>query len=75
MNNPYAKYFKEQTEKVEKDLKNMIDFFTTWKAVQKSWSYLLPIFSQKDIGIKMMEEHKLFFSLDDEYRETMDQAK
>ena len=42
---PFAKHFKERIDKLEKELKEMIVFFGSWKDLQKFWSYLLPIFS------------------------------
>jgi hypothetical protein len=49
----YARYFKERIDRLEKELKEMISFFHTWKALQKIWAYLIPIFSQKDLMSQM----------------------
>ena len=49
--NSYAKIYKDKIERLLKDLKFVVNFFTHWKDVQKYWAYLMPIYSQKDIAL------------------------
>lgn len=56
----YAKIFRDKIERLLKELKFVLNFFSYWKEVQKYWAYLLPIFSQKDIALSMPDAHEDF---------------
>jgi len=66
--NVFARVFKDKVERLSKELGFMIEFFTTWKNLQKYWAYLMPIFEQGDISNQMSTEYQSFKSIDSIYR-------
>lgn len=48
--NAFAKPFSERISKVEKEFRTIVDVLDEWIKTQKSWIYLEPIFSQKDLA-------------------------
>jgi dynein heavy chain len=56
--------FNERIFKIEKEFKTIVDVLEEWIKFQKSWIYLEPIFSQKDIADSMKTESVKFGALD-----------
>ena len=46
----HAKRYRHQIDRLLKTLKTMIKFFNIWKAVQKLWAYMTPIFHGSDLA-------------------------
>lgn len=48
--NAFAKPFSERIGKVEREFRTVVDVLDEWMKTQKSWIYLEPIFTQKDLA-------------------------
>jgi dynein heavy chain, axonemal len=66
--NVFAKVFSERIFKIEKEFRTIVDVLEEWIKTQKSWIYLEPIFSQKDLAEQMVTETVKFNTLDAFYK-------
>ncbi len=48
--NAFSKPFAERIQKVEREFRTVVDVLDEWIKTQRSWIYLEPIFSQKDLA-------------------------
>lgn len=48
--NAFAKPFAERITKIEREFRTVVDVLEEWIKTQRSWIYLEPIFSQKDLA-------------------------
>jgi hypothetical protein len=51
INSTFSRYYKDRMDRLERDIKDLIVFYSTWKSLQKLWAYLMPIFNQKDMNL------------------------
>ena len=72
--NQFAKVFKDRLDRIGRDLRFLIEFYSVWKDLQKYWAYLLPIFEQKDIAVQMKQSYDIFMKIDKIYRAEIDHA-
>jgi dynein heavy chain len=69
--NAFAKVFSERIYKIEKEFRVIVDIIEEWIKTSKSWIYLEPIFSQKDLADQMVNETLKFNTLDTFYKKEL----
>jgi len=75
MFSPYKEPFIEQLTNWESKVKTTQAVLDEWMACQRSWLYLEPIFSSKDIVEQLPLESKRFMTMDRTWRKILGQAK
>lgn len=73
--NAFSKVFSERIYKIEKEFRIIVDILEEWIKTSKSWIYLEPIFSQKDLAEQMVTETIKFNSLDTFYKKELTMIK
>lgn len=68
---PFLRNLKRKVEEVERKLMGFQDLLQCWKACQRAWMYLEPIFVSEDLKKNMPLEKKLFDSVNASWKEIM----
>lgn len=68
----YAKRFKAQIDELLLHLKQIIKFYEKWRAMQKLWAYMSPIFhGTVNMEQQMEEQYDTFMRMDRQYRQAV----
>jgi dynein heavy chain len=59
--NPFAQHLIDRVLKNEKAINTVLGNFEKWEKVQKSWLYLEPIYTQKDV-IETLKDQSIVFN-------------
>jgi dynein heavy chain, axonemal len=71
--NPFAQHLIDRVIKDEKDINLVLGNYELWEKVQKSWLYLEPIYTQKDVIETLIDQSKVFDDLNSRFRKVMAQ--
>ncbi|CAG9464970.1 unnamed protein product [Pedinophyceae sp. YPF-701] len=67
----YVTGIRAEVERFETSLKLFSETLDEWLECQKTWMYLETIFSAPDIQRQLVQESKMFFNVDRQYKEAM----